>query len=141
MDGGLKDESRMYSVRGCVGVALTVRTTRNLEGDAVKECKADSRSGSIALIDAIREAMSAIALITRSCAVGSLELNRSRHSEAQAEAQPHTPTIRDLTSQSLSFVFHDKQIYRLQRNKSHAPNSSNTCRTVDEKSTNFQDLT
>jgi hypothetical protein len=47
----------MYSVRGCVLVALTVRTTRNLEGDDVKECNADSRSGSIALIDAIREAI------------------------------------------------------------------------------------
>jgi hypothetical protein len=57
IDGGLKEESRMYSVRGCVLVALTVRTTRNFEGEDVKECKADSRSGSIALIDAIREAI------------------------------------------------------------------------------------
>lgn len=57
MDGGLKEESRMYSVCGCVLVALTVRTTRNLEGEAVKECNADSRSGSIARIAAIREAI------------------------------------------------------------------------------------
>jgi hypothetical protein len=81
MDGGLKDESRMYSVRGCVGEALTVRTTRNLEGDAVKECKADSRSGSIALIDAIREAMSAIAVLVEAWSSTGLVIpkHRPRH--------------------------------------------------------------
>ena len=67
IDGGLKEESRMYSVRGCVEVALTVRTTRNLEAEDVKEFKADSRSGKSARMEDIREAISAIGGLGRMC--------------------------------------------------------------------------
>ena len=47
IEGGLKLESRMYSVFGCVLVGLTVRTTRNFDDECVKDVSADSRSGSI----------------------------------------------------------------------------------------------
>jgi hypothetical protein len=60
IDGGLKEESRIYSVFGCVVVGFTVRTTRNLEGEEVKECSEESRSGSSDRNDAIREAISAM---------------------------------------------------------------------------------
>jgi hypothetical protein len=43
--------------------ALTVRTTRNFADEAVKECRADSRSGSIAHTEAMRDAISAISAI------------------------------------------------------------------------------
>jgi hypothetical protein len=59
-EGGLKEESRMYSVLGCVDVGLTVLTMRNLDGDEVKELSVDSNSGRRDLIRAIREAMSSI---------------------------------------------------------------------------------
>lgn len=62
-EGGLKEESRMYSVFGCVLVGFTVRTTQNLAEEDVNKCSADSRSGSRALRDAMREAISAIMVV------------------------------------------------------------------------------
>lgn len=57
LEGGLKLESRMYSVFGCVDAGFTVRTTWKAADELVKERSADSKSGSAAFTDTIRDAI------------------------------------------------------------------------------------
>lgn len=63
IEGGLNEESSMYSVLGGCGelaAGLTVRTMRKADDDEVNACRADSSSGSSVRMDAMRAAMFAI---------------------------------------------------------------------------------
>lgn len=109
-------------MRGCVDVALIVRTTRNLDGDEVKELSADSRSGSILLIDAIREAISAIGFdvfvvgvkLTRRAVVKLPHAGRPSSRLQQAEACSFVHSISPDFHRQTSFSSHPLDILILE---------------------------